>query len=68
MKKKKLGKNKRDEVRLNTFFIIYCHMLHKNLTKEEVNEKLNELKNEEKKFKNSVEKIKNFNMIENIFK
>lgn len=65
--KKEAGKNIRDEKRLNLFFKIYCKMLYKKYDNSNVNNLLLKLKNKEKKFKKSIEKIKDFKVINTIF-
>ena len=66
-RKKIEGKNIRDKKRLDLFFKIYCNVLYPNLNNNNINLLLIKLKNNEKKFKNNIEKIKNFKMIDSIF-
>jgi hypothetical protein len=65
--KKESGKNVRDEKRLNIFFKIYCNSYYKNLNNSNKNSILDKLKNNCIKFKDSIEKIKNFDGIDKIF-
>ena len=65
--KKDSGKDIRDKKRLDLFFIIYCKGLYSELNKSLLNRLLDKLKDNEVNFKKSVEKINNFDMIENIF-
>ena len=64
-KKKEEKKNIRDKKRLDLFFKIYCKALYPD--KKDVNILFDKLKKNEKKFKKNIDKIKNFDMIENIF-
>jgi len=66
--KKEGGKNIRDEQRLNIFFRIYCDTYYKNLNNSNINSKLDKLKNSCKNFKKRIEDIKNFDVINKIFK
>ena len=66
-KKKIEGKNSRDKKRLDLFFKIYCNVLYPKLNNNQINLLLIKLKSNEKKFKKNIEKIKDFNMIDNIF-
>ena len=66
-RKKIEGKNIRDKKRLDLFFKIYCNVMYPNLNNNQINLLLIKLKNNEKKFKKNIEKIKDFQMIENIF-
>jgi hypothetical protein len=64
--KKNSGKDIRDEIRLNIFFKIFCKSYYNELSINNVNNKLNKLKDSCKKFKKNIEDIKNFNMIDKI--
>jgi hypothetical protein len=66
--KKNSFKDIRDEKRLNLFFKIFCNTFYSNLNNIDIDNKLNELKNDSKSFKKNIENIKNFNMIDKIMK
>ena len=64
--RKKEGKDIRDEKRLNLFFLIYIKLKNLNYSTNNITEKLNKLKNENIKFKKSIENIKDLSFINNI--
>lgn len=66
-KKKEQKKNKRDEKRLKKFFKIYCKILYPKLKLKEITNYYNQFQSDIKKFKKSIEHIKNFDVINNIF-
>ncbi len=66
--KKAQGKDVRDEKRLNLFFIIYCKILYPKLAQKKIDELLVKLKANSEKFKDNIESIKNFKVIEDVFK
>ena len=66
--KKVQGKDVRDEKRLNLFFTIYCKILHPKLTQKKIDELLVKLKANSEQFKDNIESIKNFKVIEDVFK
>jgi hypothetical protein len=66
--KKQQGKDVRDEKRLNLFFTIYCKILHPKLKQKEIDEFLITFKSISEKFKENIESIKNFKVIEDVFK
>ena len=55
--KKKDGKDIRDEKRLNLFFKIYCKLILKIIDINEINKRLNKLKERESDFKKSISEI-----------
>jgi hypothetical protein len=65
--KKEQGKNIRDEKRLNLFFTIYCKLLHPKLTQKKIDDLLKKLKAKSVEFKDNIESIKNFKVIEDVF-
>ena len=66
--KKEQGKDIRDEKRLNLFFTIYCKLLHPKLTQKKIDDLLKKLKAKSVEFKDNIESIKNFKVIEDVFK
>lgn len=68
IKKKEEKKNIRDKKRLDLFFKIYCKSLYNKQNNKNINDLYEKLIKNEKKFKKTIEDIKNFKMIENIFK
>ena len=66
--KKQQGKDVRDEKRLNLFFTIYCKILHPKLKEKEIDDLLVKLKANSVEFKDNIESIKNFKVIEDVFK
>jgi hypothetical protein len=66
--KKQQGKDVRDEKRLNLFFTIYCKLLHPKLKQKEIDSLLVKLKANSVEFKDNIESIKNFKVIEDVFK
>ena len=66
--KKEQGKDVRDEKRLNLFFTIYCKLLHPKLTQKKIDDLLKKLKAKSVEFKDNIESIKNFKVIEDVFK
>jgi hypothetical protein len=66
--KKQEGKDIIDEKRLNLFFSIYCKLLYPELSSEQISKLLEKLKSSSKKFIDNIETIKNFKMIDDIFK
>lgn len=65
--KKEQGKDVRDEKRLNLFFTIYCKLLHPKLTQKKIDDLLKKLKAKSVEFKDNIESIKNFKVIEDVF-
>ena len=65
--KKEQGKDVRDEKRLNLFFTIYCKILHPKLTQKKIDDLLKKLKAKSVEFKDNIESIKNFKVIEDVF-
>ena len=65
--KKQQGKDVRDEKRLNLFFTIYCKLLHPKLKEKEIEGLLVKLKAKSIEFKDNIESIKNFKVIEDVF-
>ena len=65
--KKQQGKDVRDEKRLNLFFTIYCKLLYPKLKQKEIDDLLLELKAKSIEFKDNIESIKNFKVIEDVF-
>ena len=66
-RKRKEGKDLRDEKRLNLFFKIYCYILYPKISNLKMNNILIKLKESNKNFKNNIENIKNFKVIEKHF-
>jgi hypothetical protein len=66
--KKEQGKNKRDEKRLQYFFKVYCHFKYPFYNALNMDIIYKKLLNNNVKFKNNIEHIKNFDMIHNILK
>jgi len=66
--KKEQGKDVRDEKRLNLFFTIYCKLLYPKLKEKEIEGLLVKLKAKSIEFKDNIESIKNFKVIEDVFK
>ena len=66
--KKSQGKDVRDEKRLNLFFTIYCKILYPKLAQKKIDELLVKLKANSEKFKDNIESIKNFKVIEDVLK
>jgi hypothetical protein len=66
--KKQQGKDVRDEKRLNLFFTIYCKILYPKLKEKEIDDLLVKLKAKSIEFKDNIESIKNFKVIEDVFK
>jgi len=66
--KKVQGKDVRDEKRLNLFFRIYCKILHPKLKEKDVDDLLIKFKSMSENFKPNIDSIKNFKVIEDIFK
>ena len=60
-------KNKRDEERLDDFFMIYSHILYKSLNKEELKKILDKMKSMKNNFIQNIEHISDFLMIESLF-
>jgi len=60
-------KNKRDEARLDDFFMIYSTILYKSLSKEELKKILDKMKNMKNNFIQNIEHISDFLMIESLF-
>ena len=60
-------KNKRDEARLDDFFMIYSHILYKSLNKEELKKILDKMKSMKNNFIQNIEHISDFLMIESLF-
>jgi hypothetical protein len=65
--KKQQGKDIRDEKRLNLFFTIYCKLLHPKLKQKDIDDLLIKLKAKSIEFKDNIESIKNFKVIEDFF-
>jgi hypothetical protein len=65
--KKQQGKDVRDEKRLNLFFTIYCKLLYPKLKQKEIDDLLVKLKAKSIEFKDNIESIKNFKVIEDVF-
>ena len=65
--KKQQGKDVRDEKRLNLFFTIYCKILHPKLKEKEIEDLLVKIKAKSVEFKDNIESIKNFKVIEDVF-
>ena len=63
IERKKEGKDIRDEKRLNLFFFIYMKLKNLNYSTNNIEEKLNKLKNKNIKFKKSIENIKDLSII-----
>lgn len=68
IKKKEEKKNIRDKKRLDLFFKIYFKALYNKENNKNINSLYEKIIKNEKKFKKTIEDIKNFKMIENIFK
>jgi hypothetical protein len=66
--KKQQGKDIRDEKRLNLFFTIYCKLLYPKLKQKDIDDLLVKLKAKSVEFKDNIESIKNFKVIEDVFK
>lgn len=65
--KKQQGKDVRDEKRLNLFFTIYCKLLHPKLKQKEIDDLLVKLKAKSIEFKDNIESIKDFKVIQDVF-
>jgi hypothetical protein len=66
--KKEKGKDKRDLKRLNYFFKIYCHLKYPYYNVSNIDIIYKKLLKNNVQFKNNIENIKNFDMINNILK